>query len=146
MLDLRPKVHPEHPWIDTTSAPLYVLTYPEGSGQEGYLDELQAMYDAIVHWLHNTPAVHATISDLRVLQSSARGRAIAADYYKRVLDLSPLYLACRAYVIAKSSQQTIMTAVYWQTPSDVPREFFSSIEDAKAWCAQLVRNFRPRRS
>ena len=139
---VRPDIHPEHKWIDTTSAPLYVLTYPEGKGETQYLKELQGMYDAIVYWLHNSPAVHATISDLRKLTSSARGRAMAADFYQKVAAFSPLYLACRAYIISDISQQTIMTAVYWQTPSDVPRKFFASIEDAKKWCWPLVRDFK----
>jgi hypothetical protein len=129
--------HPSHPWIKLDDAPIYVLEYPTGN-EKNYFHDLAAMYAAYLAWLKDQPRRHVTISDLRRLVSSARGRQMATDFYQATLAFERTYLLARGYLTLDERNRHVITAVTWGTNTDIPKGFFDNKPDALAWARKIL--------
>jgi hypothetical protein len=129
--------HPSHPWIKLDDAPIYVLEYPTGA-EKNYFDSLAAMYAAYLAWLNDKPKRHVTISDLRRLVSSARGRQMASDFYHATLPFEGTYVLARAYLTLDERNRHVITAVTWGTKTEIPKAFFDKKSDALAWARDIL--------
>jgi len=134
-------LHPVHPWISIEYAPVYLLEYPTGS-EDGYFEQLAEMYAAMLSWLERTSVRHATVSDLRKLASTARGRQMASEYYQQTRRFEGTKLAARGYITADERNRHVITAVTWQAQGEpageIPKAFFSEKHSAIVWArAQL---------
>jgi hypothetical protein len=130
-------IHPSHPWIELDHAPIYVIEYPLGS-EPNYFDELAALYAELLNWLKSTPIRHTTISDIRRLNSTARGRQLASEYYQLSKEFEGRYLLGRAYLTANERNRHVITAVMWGSSTEIPRAFFDNLPDALTWAQQLM--------
>ena len=133
-------LHPSHPWIDIDHAPIYVLEYPIGN-EKGYFDDLAAMYAEFLAWLRDKPTRHVLISDLRRLNSTARGRQMATEFYEATRSFEGTHLLGRGYLTLSERNRAVITAVTWGSSSEIPKAFFEDISEALAWAhEQLVRS------
>lgn len=134
-------LHPSHPWIKIEDAAgIYVLEYPVGN-EKNYFEDLAGMYAAYLSWLRGTPQPHVTISDLRRLVSTARGRQMASEFYQQTLTFEGTFLLGRVYLTLEERNRHVITAVTWGTPTQVPKAFFDNDRDAIAWAQRILAEF-----
>jgi hypothetical protein len=130
-------LHPSHPWIILDHVPIYVLEYPVG-GAGTYFDELAAMYAEFLGWLKRKPTKHVLISDLRKLNSTARGRQMATEFYLATKAYEGSYLLGRGYLTLDERNRHVITAVTWGSSSEIPKAFFDNTPAALAWARSLL--------
>ena len=133
-----PGVHPSHPWIKSDHAPIYVLEYPTGS-EKNYFDDLAGMYGEFLAWLRHKPTRHVVISDLRRLNSTARGRAMATEFYQATRAFEGTYLLGRGYLTLDERNRHVITAVTWGSPSEIAKAFFDNKQDALLWADKVLK-------
>jgi hypothetical protein len=129
--------HPSHPWIKLDHAPVYVLEYPTGL-EKDYFENLAAMYATILAWLNHEPTRHVTIADLRRLNSTARGRQMATEFYAATRAFEGTHLLGRGYLTLDARNRHVITAVTWGTTMKVPQAFFDSEGPAVEWARALL--------
>jgi hypothetical protein len=130
-------LHPSHPWIKLDHAPVYVVEYPVGS-ERAYFDDLAAMYSEFLSWLRHAPTRHVIVADLRKLNSTARGRQMATDFYQETKPFEGRYLLGRGYLTVNDRSRHVITAVAWGSSSEIPKVFFDNKPDALAWARGLL--------
>lgn len=134
-------LHPSHPWINTSWAPVYQLTYPrrqlEASKEYArYVAQQQDLYAALATWTKQRARAYGFVVDLGLVQSSAINRQRAIQYLEHVKQRGSPQLACRAFVTPHEAVRGVMTAVFWQSPPDYPHQFFETVEEARRWALQ----------
>ena len=131
-----PGLHPSHPWIKVDKAPIYILEYPTGH-EKNYFDDLASMYAEFLAWLNDKPTRHVTIADLRRLNSTARGRQMATEFYAATKAFEGTHLLGRGYLTLDERNRHVITAVTWGTKMEIPKMFFASEAPAIAWAQTL---------
>ena len=129
---------PNHPWINTSEAPLYVLTYPSHDSA----DEKQTkrctdlnikLYQELERWTREVNEPYVFIVDLSQAHSSPMNRQRAAEYLERIKKRGNSQLAGRAFITPDNEKKGIVTAVFWISSPDYPHEFFVELTSAKTW-------------
>jgi len=137
--------HPEHPWIETTFAPVYVLTYPEHDPElpeqvSRYIAEQVTVFEVLRKWTAFRCSPFAFVVDLTHLQvSTALGRQRATAYLEHSRERGNPFSVCRAFVVSGEIQR-ILTAVFWQSAPDYPHIVVPTRQAALEWVQTKMRS------
>jgi len=135
-------LHPVHPWIDATHAPVYHLAYPAHDPNDPrqlakYVADQNALYATLSDWTRERRRAYGFTVDLGQLNAStAINRQRAIQYMEKVRERGSPYLACRAYVTPNEAIRGIMTAVFWGAPPNYPYQLFTNVEEARRWALE----------
>lgn len=136
-------VHPVHPWVDPTHAPVYHLTYPAYDPNDPrqlakYSAEHAGLYATMATWTAARTRAFGFTVDMSQVRSSAMTRQHAVLYLEKIRQRGSPHMACRAFVTPNESVRGVLTAVFWQSPPDFPHAFFETIEQARSWAREHV--------
>jgi hypothetical protein len=131
-------VHPIHPWVDATHAPVYHLTYPSYDPSDArqlarYSAEHAALYKTLAHWTEVRSRAFGFTIDMSNVRSSAMTRQHAVQYLEKVRQRGSPHMACRAFITPNENVRGVLTAVFWQSPPDYPHACFESSNEARRW-------------
>ena len=135
---------PQHPWIDTSDAPVFLLTYPSYDSNDPeqsakYKSEIQSLYTTLSKWDQEAKQYYAFVIDLSdIAESLAINRQRSIDYLEQVKKQGSPFLAGRAFITPDNRSRGILTAVFWSSSPDYPHEFFATIEEAKIWALKQI--------
>ena len=120
----------EHPWIDDSEAPLYILTYPADNEDE----ELIKRHDEIADWYETVDRPIAWVVDCTGIQkATATQRKIVSEHTDKILPYSKRFNMGTGIVITSSWVRGLLTAIFWLSPPPFPYKIFDTVEHAKAW-------------
>lgn len=128
-----------HPWVDSSRAPLYQVTFPARAEDE----TLNAYFKAIEAW--STRAQHSVawvmnLTQVRAVPASQR--AATAAYMRRMEAYDKLHTRATAFVISNAVIRGVLTAIFWVTPPVFPREVFAEHPAAAAWAREKLSQAR----
>jgi hypothetical protein len=126
----------DHPWIDSTRAPLYVWRFAD----ETTYDELVAFCDAREKWARDVYTPVAWVVDLTNLRKAdARHRQLFAEHLKRFERYDRRCNAGSALVVPNPWLRGVVTAVFWLSPPEYPHKLFSDLDSAIEWADGRLR-------
>jgi hypothetical protein len=133
--------HPIHPWIDSTHAPVYHLTYraydPTDSRQLAtYTSEHNALYALLAEWTAARRRAYGFTIDMSHVQSTALTRQRAIQYMEKVRERGSPFMACRAFIVPSEEVRGVLTAVFWHSPPNYPHAFFKTTPEAREWARE----------
>jgi len=137
-------LHPDHPWIDSTHAPVYVFAYPHHDPNDPeqvkrYTAEHTSVFEILKKWTPARCTPFAFITDLTHLQvSTALSRRRATEYLTQSRRRANPFSVCRAFV-GSGEAHRILTAVFWQAPPEYPYIIVPSRPEAVAWAQAQMR-------
>jgi hypothetical protein len=135
---------PQHPWINTSDAPVFCLTYPSYDPNDAeqsakYKSELQSLYATLAKWTQEAKRHYAFVIDLsNIAESLAVNRQRSIKYLERIKKQGSPFLTGRAFVTPDNRSRGILTAVFWSSSPDYPHEFFETIAESKAWAVKQI--------
>ena len=124
-----------HPWIDETRAPLYVVAPPDCSDAEVNL--LFRACDTIYADLTHDVAWVIDSTDARNV--SAKMRRIVADHLRRNRLVMMTYVAGIAIVVPNAVMRGVFTAITWLVPLEFPHEVVQTRAQGLHWAEQALR-------
>lgn len=125
----------EHPWIDDSRAPLYVVTYPRDRTDE----EVREGHLGIRRIYERTSVPVAWVVDASAVRSApATQRRIVAEHERRVRPMALRWCAGLAVVIPNSLVRGFFTAVTWLAPLEYPHRIVETREEALAWARRQL--------
>lgn len=128
-------VTPDHPWIDSSRAPLFQWNLPAAAED----DELEACLKAREDWALVAKYPCAWVVDLRhLLGVPATQRRLFAEHLKHFEPHDIAYNRGSALVIPNSMVRGIVTAVFWLSPPKFPNKAFDTREAALSWAAERL--------
>lgn len=129
-----------HPWIDSSQAPLYVLTFPANSSEK----ELEYCCEVREAWVREVRSPIAWVVDLSAIQqvSPAKHR-IFAEHLSRIAAYTEKYSAGCGLVLPSPLVRGVVTAIFWFAPPGFPHRAFARREEAIAWALHRLSAHRP---
>lgn len=132
------RVKADHPWIDDSDAPLYVVTYPGNRTDE----EVRQGHLAIRRVYEKTAVPVAWVVDASAVRSApATQRRIVAEHERSVKRHAERWCAGLAVVIPNALVRGFFTAVTWLSPLSYPHRMFDTREAAEAWARDQLAAF-----
>lgn len=134
-------IHPVHPWIDSSHAPVYHLAYPAHDPANvrqvaKYTTEHASLYTSLMQWTEARRRAYGFTIDLSHVCSTALSRQRAIQYMEKARMRSNPYLACCAYVAPNEETRGVLTAVFWHSPPDFLYAQFNTAAEARAWALE----------
>ena len=119
-----------HPWIDSSLAPLYRVTFPASTSD----DKLNRYCRAVEHWSTRVDFSVGWVMDLsRVSAVPAQQRASFAKYMERMKSFDERWTQVCALVLPNAMLRGVVTAIFWlYRPPFEPRAF-ADVETALHW-------------
>lgn len=119
-----------HPWVDTSCAPLCVLTYP----REREFNDMMAAHDTVASIYRHTEGHIGWIVDAsRVVSATPRERQVVVAHERRVADMEAQRCVGIGLVIPNALVRGFYTAIRWIEPARCPFEILPTLEEAEAW-------------
>ena len=121
-----------HPWIDTSRAPIYVLTFPED--KDDLLAGVASYRWAFQRFWNEVDRRVAVVTDLSHLgPAPAALRKLAADVDNSLRAKQQEHLVVWGVVLAHSFQRLILQGYLWMAPPVAPYCVFDKVEKAIDW-------------
>jgi hypothetical protein len=125
-----------HPWIDSSRAPVYQVTFPVRDAD----NQLLSYFRACELWATTADYPVAWVMDMsRLEEITAKQRALFAEYMTRLAAYDRLYNRGTGIVIPNSFVRGCVTAVFWLKPPAFPVRFFEKQDLALDWAQQRLR-------
>lgn len=125
-----------HPFIDATRAPIYVMEFGESTTDE----ELKACCDAREAWAKRARYKVAWVVDLsRILEVTAKQRRIFADHLARFEPHDIAFNQGSALIVPNTFLRGVVTAIFWLKPPRFPNQTFANRTEAFAWAESRLR-------
>lgn len=125
----------EHPWIDDSEKPLYVVTYPRDRTDE----DVRQGHRAIRSVYEKTSVPVAWVVDASAVRSApATQRRIVAEHERSVRRYAERWCAGLAVVIPNALVRGFFTAVTWLAPLSFPHRLFETRPAAMAWARRQL--------
>jgi hypothetical protein len=119
-----------HPWIDSTRAPIYSVTFPVRVSD----DELLAWCAVRETWAETAQFPVAWVVDLSLLEEvTAKQRRIFGDHLERFEPHDVAHNRGSALVVPNTFLRGVVTAIFWIKPPRFPNELFPTRALAVAW-------------
>lgn len=125
-----------HAWVDTSMAPLYVMTYPNQRSLQDVVDahlvaeDIYTRTDGPLAWI--VDASHVT-------SASAKERLIVAEYEKRIGPVAEVRCAGVGLIIPNAIVRGVYTAIRWVVPARYPFELVANYAQAEDWVRTRLR-------
>ena len=125
-----------HRWVDSSRAPLYILTFPESTTDE----ELLAFCNAREAWAERATHPVAWVVDLSAVRTvTARQRQIFATHLGRFERHDIAHNRGSALVVPNAILRGVVTAIFWIKPPRFPHELFTKPLEAISWADKQLR-------
>jgi hypothetical protein len=119
-----------HSWLDTSRAPLYVLTYPTDRD----LEHVVAAHRAVEAIYRSARGPVAWLVDARLVTgATATERQAVASHEARVSELAQRYCVGLALVSPNMLVRGLFTAVTWISPLRYTFQTFGAMDEAERW-------------
>lgn len=125
----------KHPWVDSSLAPLYQVTFPASTSDRSLL----AYCHAIETW--STQVAHPVgwLMDLsRVAQVSAQQRAVFAKYIQRMEAFDRRCNKGTALIFPNALVRGIATAIFWLHAPLFRHRAFAEPREGLAWLQEVL--------
>ena len=127
---------PNHPWIDSTHAPVYIWTFPSTASD----DEMIACCEAREQWAKLARHPCAWVVDLReILRVPPPQRKLFAEHLKRFEAHDEKYNRGSGLVLSNAWLRGVVSAIFLLSPPKFPNKTFATIDDARRWCTDQMR-------
>lgn len=128
---------PDHPWIDSSRAPVYVWRFPGASTDE----EVAACCAAREQWAKTARHPCAWVVDLReLLRVPPSQRTIFIEHLKRFEPHDVKWNCGSALVLSNAWLRGIVTAVFAVVPPKFPHRTFASIDEGAKWASEQLKS------
>lgn len=125
-----------HPWVDSSRAPLYALTFP-GTTTDDVMHAFTAAREA---WATQCKSPVAWVVDLSAIrEATANQRRLFAEHLARFEPHDIAYNCGSALIVPSAVLRGIVTAVFWIKPPKFPNQLFEKREDALVWATKQLR-------
>lgn len=126
----------QHPWVDATSAPLYVWRVPPEPSARDLDEALRAIRD----WVPSLDAPYGWINDAGNLRVAtvATERRMLADHLRFVEAYSSRYCAGMSSIVVHPWARGIATAVSWLYQYPFPVHYAQTEAEARAWVGEQL--------
>lgn len=125
----------KHPWVDSSIAPLYRVTFPASSSDE----QLLAYCRAVEGWSARVSHPVAWLMDLsRVAEVSAHQRAMFAKYMRGMEAFDRRCTKGTALILSSALMRGVVTAIFWLYDPPFQHRTFSAPGDGQAWLRQVL--------
>jgi hypothetical protein len=129
----------DHPWVDSSRAPLYILNFPASTTDE----ELIACCAAREAWAERAHYPVAWMVDLSAIRTvTPRQRQIFASHLGRLEQHNITYNRGAAVIVPNSILRGVVTAVFWFKPPKFPYRLFAQRQEGVLWADGQLRAVR----
>lgn len=119
-----------HAWIDSSRAPVYVLTFPETISDA----DLESCCEARERWAKQARFPVSWVVDLSRLDGvTAKQRRMMGDHLARFEPHDLAHNRGSAIVVPNAFLRGIVTAVFWLRPPRFPHQSFATRAEAMRW-------------
>ena len=126
----------DHPWVDSTRAPLYVLNFPASTTD----DELVACCTAREAWADRARYPVAWVIDLSAIRTAtARQRQIFATHLGRVERHNITYNRGASLIVPNPVLRGVVTAVFWIKAPRFPYRLFANRSEGVRWAQEQLK-------
>ena len=126
---------PDHPWIATHLAPLFIWTLPEAPSDEELIDALQARE----RWAEQWQRPCAWLVDMRGLRAApATQRKLFGEHIKRFEPHDIAHNQGTALVVPNKWLSGAVTAVFWLAQPKFPNRSFSDYQEGLDWALEQL--------
>lgn len=126
----------QHAWVDTSQAPLYVMTYPN---QRSLQDVVDAHHVAEDIYQRTQGPIAWIVDATSVTGASAKERHVVAEYEKRIGGLAEARCVGVGLIIPNALVRGVYTAIRWMVPARYPFELVASYPQAEEWVRARLR-------
>jgi hypothetical protein len=125
----------KHPWVDSSLAPLYQVTFPASASDRNLLSYCHAVESWSTHVAHPV----GWLMDLsRVAQVSAQQRAIFAKYMQRMEAFDRRCNKGSALIFPNALVRGIATAIFWLYAPLFRHRAFAERDEGLAWLREVL--------
>jgi hypothetical protein len=133
---------PDHPWIDSSHAPVFIWRFPGEFTDE----ELAAVCAARERWAKLAPGSCAWVVDLtHILRVPQAQRSYFVEHLKRFEPHDVKYNRGSALIMPNAWLRALAAATFMVLRPKFPHQTFAKLEDALAWATSQVRSSLPPR-
>jgi len=126
----------DHPWVDSSRAPLYILNFPSSTSDE----ELLACCTARETFVERARYSIAWVVDLSAIRTvTARQRQIFAAHLGRVERHNLTYNRGSALIVPNPVLRGVVTAVFWVKAPRFPYCLFAHRHEGIRWAEGQLR-------
>lgn len=134
--------HFDHPWIDSSKAPLYILYPPSVIANADLIDYLRLQEEFIV----NRPHHYVWVCDVGHLFSfDAHQRALVAACDNTLKPYERIYNLGQAWVLESAMARGVLAALYWMSPPVYPTTVVATRAAGIAWAERKLAPHFPER-
>ncbi len=125
----------EHPWVDDSEAPLYVMTYPPQNTDQDLIDR----HAEIGEWYKTVDKPIAWVVDCtNIAKAPATQRKIVSNHEKMTKPYAERFNAGVGIVITSDWVRGLLTAIFWISPPPYAYKVFATKEQAKIWAKEKL--------
>ncbi len=129
----------DHPWVDDSDSPLYILTYPDVTTDK----ILQERHDELIDWYRTVDSKMVWVIDAsKIVKTHPIQRKIVSDHVKEAAPYTKRYVAGCAFVLESKIIRGIIAAVFWMNKPPWPYRFFSNQADARVWAQEELNQYK----
>jgi hypothetical protein len=126
----------KHPWVDSSQAPVYQVTFPASASDAKVLSYCRAIESWSTHVAHPV----AWLMDLsRVEQVSAQQRAIIAKFMKGMEAFDRRCNKGTALILRSALMRGVATAIFWLYDPLFPHRTFAEPAEGRDWLHDTLR-------
>jgi hypothetical protein len=127
----------KHPWVDSSEAPLYRVTFPTNASDE----QLRAYCRAVESWSLKVRYPVGWVMDLsQVAQVSAPQRASFAKFMESMQAFDKLYTRACALILPGAFLRGVATAIFWLYRPAFLHRTFADCGEGLAWARAVLRD------
>lgn len=131
----------EHPWFDSSRAPLYVWTFPDRFDDR----ELDRALTAYRRWRQAARFESAFVVDLsHIRAATTRQRLMVAGHLSESADHSRRHIVGTSLVVSTPLHRALMTAVFWMQPPPTPVHVVTNFPEGMSFCEKRLATSTPR--
>jgi hypothetical protein len=125
----------KHPWVSSSEAPIYQVTFPASASDE----QLLAYCRAVESWSHQVAHPIAWLMDLSQVRGvSAHQRALFAKYMEGMRAFDERYTKGSALVLPNALLRGVATAIFWLQAPVFEHRTFADCSEGFAWLRTLM--------
>lgn len=127
---------PDHPWVDSTHAPVYIWTFPGSATDE----EIVTGCEARERWAKFSRHPCAWVVDVReLLRVPPAQRKLFAAHLKRFEAHDIKYNCGSAIVLSNPWLRGVVSAIFMLAPPKFPNRTFPTIDDGLRWATEQMK-------
>ncbi len=129
-----------HPWVDSSAAPIYRVTFPVSASDE----QLLAYCRSVESWSNQVSYGVAWLMDLsQVEQVSAQQRATFAKFMEAMGAFDRRYTKATAMILPNALLRGVATAIFWLYAPPFEHKTFSDCGAGRAWLREVMMDEAP---